>query len=65
MTTPTKNYLATLRQETELAVIKKERCVIKAEYLLELLDLIDGLEDEVGELSRDIRTLERGGSDDE
>ena len=56
--TPTKNYLAMLRQEAELAVTKKERCVIKAEYLLELLDLIEGLEDEVAELSRDIRILE-------
>ncbi len=58
MTTPTKNYLANLRQETELAASKREVCVIKAEYLLELLDLIEGLEDEVAELSRDIRILE-------
>ena len=63
--TPTKNYLAMLRQEAELAMTNKAGVTLKGEYLLELLDLIDGLEDEVGELSRDIRTLERGGSDDE
>jgi len=63
--TPTKTYLATLRQEAELAASKKERCVIKAEYLLELLDLIEGYEDEVGELLTEMKILERGGSDDE
>ena len=58
--TPTKHYLATLRQETELAVTKKERCVIKAEYLLELLDLIDEHEDEVREFEAEITALRNG-----
>ena len=63
--TPTRNYLAMLRQEAELAMTNKSSVTLRGEYLLELLDLIEGYEEEVGELLTEIKILERGGSDDE
>ncbi len=59
--TPTKHYLAMLRQEAELAMTNKAGVTLKGEYLLELLDLIEGYEEEVADLLKELE----GGSDDE
>ena len=58
--TPTKHYLAMLRQEAELAMTNKVSVTIKGEYLLELLDLIDEHEDEVREFEAEITALRNG-----